>query len=124
MAGSTRPRRGIEKLRFQLPGGKPCRDDRGCGLRRHERDLQLRRGLYDERLFLEDDKNFFAVYNPALTIREDVFKQYPQMRKIFVPVSQRLDTETLRDLNYAVDVEGKTLENVAETWLKEEGSIE
>src|SRR5918993_1947773 len=39
-------------------------------------------------------------------------------------ISQRLDTETLRDLNYAVDVEGKTPENVAETWLKEEGFIE
>jgi osmoprotectant transport system substrate-binding protein len=26
---------------------------------------------------LEDDKDFFAVYNPALTIRQTVFKQYP-----------------------------------------------
>jgi osmoprotectant transport system substrate-binding protein len=79
-----------------------------------ERDLKL----------LVDDKNVFAVYNPALTIREDVFKQYPQLRKVFVPISQKLDTETLRNLNYAVDVEGKSPENVAETWLKEEGFIE
>jgi osmoprotectant transport system substrate-binding protein len=79
-----------------------------------ERDLKL----------LEDDENFFAVYNPALTIREDVFKQYPQMRKIFVPISQKLDTETLRKLNYAVDVQGKSPENVAETWLRKEGFIE
>ena len=79
-----------------------------------ELDLQL----------LEDDKDFFAVYNPALTIRQDVFKQYPQLRKLFVPISQKLDTETLRNLNYAVDVEGKSPENVAENWLKEEGFIE
>ena len=73
---------------------------------------------------LKDDKNFFAVYNPALTIRQDVFKQYPQLRKLFVPISQKLDTETLRNLNYAVDVEGKSPENVAENWLKAEGFIE
>jgi len=73
---------------------------------------------------LEDDENFFAVYNPALTVREDVYRQYPQLRRVFVPISQKLDTETLRKLNYAVDVEGKSPENVAETWLKEEGFIE
>ena len=35
---------------------------------------------------LKDDKNFFAVYNPALTIRQYVFRQYPQLRKLFVPI--------------------------------------
>ena len=73
---------------------------------------------------LEDDKDFFAVYNPALTIRQNVYKQYPQLRKIFVPISQELDTETLRELNYAVDVEGKSPENVATNWLREKGFIE
>jgi osmoprotectant transport system substrate-binding protein len=73
---------------------------------------------------LEDDKEFFAVYNPALTIRQDVFKQYPQLRKIFVPISEKLDTETLRRLNYAVDVEGESPESVARNWLKDEGFIE
>jgi osmoprotectant transport system substrate-binding protein len=79
-----------------------------------ERDLKL----------LEDDENYFAVYNPALTIREDVFKQYPQLRKIFVPISKELDTETLRKLNYAVDVQGKSPEKVASTWLKDQGFVE
>jgi osmoprotectant transport system substrate-binding protein len=73
---------------------------------------------------LEDDRDFFAVYNPALTVREDVFKQYPQLRKVFVPISKELDTETLRKLNYAVDVQGKSPKKVASTWLREEGFIE
>ncbi len=73
-----------------------------------ERDLKL----------LEDDENFFAVYNPALTVRQDVFKQYPQLRKIFAPISEKLDTETLRKLNYAVDVQNKSPERVARTWLR------
>ena len=67
---------------------------------------------------LEDDKDFFAVYNPALTIRQDRFKQYPQLREIFVPISQKLDTETLRKLNYPVEVEGESPESVARTWLR------
>lgn len=73
---------------------------------------------------LKDDRKFFAVYNPALTIRQDVFRQYPQLREIFVPISQKLDTETLRRLNYEVDVKGRSPDNVARTWLEEEGFIE
>jgi osmoprotectant transport system substrate-binding protein len=73
---------------------------------------------------LEDDKDFFAVYNPSLTIRQETFEQYPQLREIFVPISERLDTETLRDLNYDVEVEGETPEAVAERWLRENGFIE
>jgi osmoprotectant transport system substrate-binding protein len=80
------------------------------------RELDLR--------LLQDDKEFFAVYNPALTVRQDVYKQYPQLRKIFVPVSEGLDTETLRKLNYAVDVQGEAPESVARSWLRENGFIE
>lgn len=79
-----------------------------------ELDLQL----------LEDNKDFFAVYNPSLNIRESTFEQYPQLEKIFVPISEQLDTETLRELNYAVDVEGESPETVAEQWLQENGFIE
>jgi osmoprotectant transport system substrate-binding protein len=80
------------------------------------RELDLR--------LLEDDENFFAVYNPSLTIRQNVFEQYPQLRKVFVPISQKLDTPTLRRLNYAVDVQNKAPEKVARTWLQQNGFIE
>ncbi len=73
---------------------------------------------------LEDDEDFFAVYNPALTIRQETFEQYPQLREIFVPISEKLDTETLRRLNYAVEVEGKSPEAVAARWLQENGFVE
>ena len=73
---------------------------------------------------LDDDEDFFAVYNPSLTIRQETFEQYPQLREIFVPISERLDTETLRDLNYQVEVEGESPEAVAERWLRENGFIE
>jgi osmoprotectant transport system substrate-binding protein len=79
-------------------------------------DLDLR--------LLEDDKDFFAVYNPSLTMRQETLKNYPQLRELFAPISEKLDTETLRRLNYAVDVGGKAPEVVAQQWLRENGFIE
>jgi osmoprotectant transport system substrate-binding protein len=73
---------------------------------------------------LEDDEEFFAVYNPSLNIRKDTLDQYPQLEKVFVPISEELDTQTLRRLNYAVDVEGKSPETVAKRWLQNNGFIE
>ena len=58
------------------------------------------------------------------TVRQEVFNQYPQLQSIFTPISEKLDTETLRELNYAVDVQGKSPESVARTWLMENGFVE
>ena len=38
--------------------------------------------------------------------------------------SPPLDTKTLRELNYAVDVDGESPETVARRWLRENGFIE
>ncbi len=73
---------------------------------------------------LEDDEDFFSVYNPSLTIRGEMFEQYPQLRGLFAPISKKLDTETLLDLNYAVEVEGKSPDAVARGWLRENGFVE
>jgi osmoprotectant transport system substrate-binding protein len=73
---------------------------------------------------LEDDEDFFAVYNPSLTIREEMFDQYPQLRDLFAPISRELDTRTLLDLNYAVEVEGNSPDEVARQWLRENGFVE
>ena len=80
--------------------------------------------IQEEKLvLLEDDKSFFAVYNPSLTMRRDTLENYPQLEEIFAPIAEKLDTETLRRLNYAVEVEGDTPEAVAEGWLRENGFI-
>lgn len=72
---------------------------------------------------LEDDENFFAVYNPAMTMTEETLNDYPQLKDLFAPISEELTTETLTELNSQVDVEGKTPANVAEQWLRENGFI-
>lgn len=72
---------------------------------------------------LEDDKNFFPIYNPSLNVNEKLMKEYPQIKKIFAPISKKLTTDELSTLNAKVDVQGQLEDQVAEEWLKENGFI-
>ena len=72
---------------------------------------------------VEDDKSFFPIYNPALNVRKEVIDEYPQIAKLFAPISKKLTTEELQKLNAKVDVEGQLEDQVAEEWLKENGFI-
>ena len=72
---------------------------------------------------VEDPKGFFPLYNPALMVRKEVYEEYPQLEKLFAPISKKLTTETLQNLNTQVDIEGQLPEDVAEQWLSENGFI-
>lgn len=67
---------------------------------------------------LEDDKNVQPVYQPAPIVREDVLKEYPQIEELLKPVFERLDLETLQELNGRVQVGGEAANAVAEDFLK------
>jgi osmoprotectant transport system substrate-binding protein len=53
---------------------------------------------------LEDDKEFFPVYNPAPVVRQDVMDKYPEIADILNPIASALDTDTMTQLNSLVDV--------------------
>ena len=72
---------------------------------------------------IEDDKKFFAPYNPALIMRQEAYEEYPQIKDLMAPITKKLDTETLRNLNRKVDVDGSFPDVVAEEWLRENGFI-
>lgn len=72
---------------------------------------------------LSDDKHFFPIYNPSLTIRESVIKKYPQIAGIEKQIASKLSTSVMRRLNARVDVEGKEPVLVARDWLRSEGLI-
>ena len=72
---------------------------------------------------LEDDRGFFPVYNPAPVVREKVLEKYPQLTESMAEIAGHLDTETMIRLNYLVDIEGYTPEEVAFKWLLDEGLI-
>jgi osmoprotectant transport system substrate-binding protein len=72
---------------------------------------------------IKDDKSFFPIYNPALNVRKDVIEEYPQITKLFAPISKKLTTDELQKLNAQVDVQGLLEDQVAEEWLSENGFI-
>jgi osmoprotectant transport system substrate-binding protein len=74
-------------------------------------------------LVLEDDKNFFPIYNISIVVNKDILDKYPEIEKILLPITQLIDTETMINLNYEVDGKGKPARMVAEEFLKEKGLI-
>ena len=72
---------------------------------------------------LEDDKQFFPAYNPAPVIRKDILDTYPEIADIMKELSVLLELDTLTLLNKEVAVEGKQPEDVARTFLVDQGLI-
>jgi osmoprotectant transport system substrate-binding protein len=72
---------------------------------------------------LEDDQNYFPVYNPAPVVKKETAAKYPELEKIFSELAPKLDTQTMTDLNYAVDGEHKNVKDVVAEWLKGAGLI-
>lgn len=72
---------------------------------------------------LEDDKGVQPVYQPAPIIREAVLQQHPEIETLLQPVFEKLDLETLQDLNGRVQVGGEPAKAVAEQFLTENGFL-
>lgn len=73
---------------------------------------------------LEDDRDFFVKYNLAMTAREDVYSEHPELEEIFTPLAEELNTETMQALNAQVDAEGLPPAQVAERWLEDNGFLD
>ncbi|QWF84756.1 glycine betaine ABC transporter substrate-binding protein [Amycolatopsis sp. CA-230715] len=72
---------------------------------------------------LEDDKKFFPIYNPAISIATPIAQKYPQLQQVFDQIAAKLDTGTLTELNKKVSVDGQKPNAVARDWLKSAGFI-
>jgi osmoprotectant transport system substrate-binding protein len=74
-------------------------------------------------LVLQDDKVYFPVYNPCVVVRKETLDASPELAKIFAPLSQKLDTKTITELNFQVDGEKKAAKDVAKEWLTKAGLL-
>jgi len=74
-------------------------------------------------LVLQDDKVYFPVYNPCVVVRKETLNAHPELAKIFAPLSQKLDTKTITELNFQVDGEKKAAKDVAREWLTKQGML-
>ncbi|HEY8341249.1 MAG TPA: glycine betaine ABC transporter substrate-binding protein [Egibacteraceae bacterium] len=73
---------------------------------------------------LEDDQEFFPVYNLAATIRQDVYEaDSDAYDQLFGAITDLLDNETMQELNGRVDLEGADPADVATDFLVEQGII-
>jgi osmoprotectant transport system substrate-binding protein len=72
---------------------------------------------------LEDDKHDQPIYAPVPTVRETVLKANPKIAEIVKPLMQSLSRETLQDLNARVQVNGESVDSVAEAYLKSKGFL-
>ena len=73
---------------------------------------------------LEDDERFFAVYNPALNVRAEVLDATPELADLIDPLAASLETETMQELNTAVDEAGELPADVARDYLVDNGFVE
>ncbi|AWK08539.1 glycine/betaine ABC transporter substrate-binding protein [Streptomyces spongiicola] len=72
---------------------------------------------------LEDDKHFFPVYQPALTLKQETLEKHPELKDIFAPLAEKLTTDEMQKLNALADVEGEDPEDIAHDWLVDNGFV-
>lgn len=73
---------------------------------------------------LDDDRQFFPIYNAAIVIRTEVLAKYPQIAELFAPISQALTSEESLKLTTKVTVQGQDPVQTALQWMVEKGFVQ
>lgn len=74
-------------------------------------------------VLLADDKHHFPSYAMTPVVRTATLKANPKLADQLNALSAKLDDKTMAGLNAAVDVEKKSVESVAEGFLKQAGLL-
>lgn len=72
---------------------------------------------------LQDNKGFFPDYSIVPVVRQATLEKNPELADILNDLSGRIDNEVMTRLNGQVDVDKKSIESVAEGFLKEQGLL-
>lgn len=72
---------------------------------------------------LEDDKSLFPPYQGAPLLRQETLDQYPEIAEALNQLAGKITSDEMREMNYQVNVEGKSAEEVARTYLKSAGLL-
>ncbi|ARN84731.1 glycine betaine ABC transporter substrate-binding protein [Candidatus Nucleicultrix amoebiphila] len=68
---------------------------------------------------LEDDKNFYPSYLASPVIRQQTLEKHPELFQILQQLKNILPATSMQHLNAEVDVKGRTIQEVATKFLKE-----
>lgn len=116
-----------EAYGFEFPRSSVKRMDSGLtynALREGEVDVALvfatdgRNGAFNFEV-LDDDQQFFPVYQLAPVVREETLDAHPELSSLLNDMSAALNDPTLIDLNRRVDVDDQSIERVAKDFLTE-----
>ena len=72
---------------------------------------------------MEDDKNVQPVYQAAPIVRRAVLEANPEIADLLAPVFEKLNLETLQELNGRIQVGGEPAEAVAREFLTSQGIL-
>lgn len=72
---------------------------------------------------LTDDKQFFAHYNPSVTMKRAFYEAHPQIAEVTAPVTAALTNDAIIEMNKQVDVEGRDPSVVARDWMVARGFV-
>ncbi|HEM4634547.1 ABC transporter permease/substrate-binding protein [Streptococcus suis] len=72
---------------------------------------------------LEDDKELFPPYQAAPLLTKETLDKYPELEQVLGALAGKISTEEMTQMNYAVDVEGKSAEQVAREYLEKENLL-
>jgi len=72
---------------------------------------------------LKDDKGFFPSYALTPVVRKETLDKNPKLAEILNGLSAKLDDATMAKLNASIDVDKKSVEEVAGGFLKDQGLV-
>lgn len=74
-------------------------------------------------VLLEDDKHFFPSYYCCTVIREATLHEHPELEQTLQKMNGILTNQEMADLNYQVDIAGRSEQEVAAEFLKKKGLL-
>ena len=75
-------------------------------------------------ILLEDDQNFFLIYNGTPMVRDDLLEEAPDVADILNEVAALITDDEMRELCHSVDVDGAEPSEAAYDWCVENELIE
>lgn len=69
---------------------------------------------------LQDDRGYFPPYEAAVVVRGATLERHPALGAALRDLGGRIDTDEMRRLNRAVDVDGRDFHLVAREWVERE----
>jgi len=67
---------------------------------------------------LKDDRHFFPAYQAGIVIRNETQQKYPELDGLFERLNGLIDDATMLQLNYEVEIEKKSPNEAAQTFLE------